>query len=288
MRAILWAVAAVILCASAGALAQSSDASTDPVAARVDGHEIRQSDVARAFQRLPQQARQLPFALIYPQLVDQLIANRLMAQAGRSQQLGDTEAVRRQVAMFEDFVIQQHYLQRYLDQTLTNAVLRQRYDETVGEQVAEQEVHARHILLESEAVAREVLAELDGGRKFAELARDRSIGPSASRGGDLGYFRREQMAPSFSEAAFAMAAGETSKEPVQTQFGWHIIRVIDKRDVGPASFANSVDTLRQEMGREVLVAHLAELRAVAAIEVFNIDGSPRQQAPAANQPAPTK
>ena len=138
-----------------------------------------------------------------------------------------------------------------------------------------EEVHARHVLLDSEADARAVIAELDKGGSFAEIAKARSKDPSAAQNeGDLGYFTHEAMVPEFSTAAFAMPKGSWSKDPVQSQFGWHVILVEDKRTTTP-TFAEKEPQLREEVSRQILTSLLDDARGGAQIERFNIDGTPR-------------
>jgi len=129
-----------------------------------------------------------------------------------------------------------------------------------------------------------VSEELAGGADFAELAKERSTGPSGPNGGDLGYFRESQMVPEFAEAAFAMEVGTSSETPVQTQFGWHVILVEDRRSVEP-SFEDSEPQLRQDVAREIVTSMVDDLREGAEIERFNLDGSPMPEEPAAGQPA---
>ena len=122
---------------------------------------------------------------------------------------------------------------------------------------------------------RKVIDTLKGGADFAETAKKFSTGPSGPNGGDLGYFKAEDMVPPFSQAAFAMEVGSFSQDPVRTQFGWHIIKVEDKRSAPPAAFDDVKDKLRAEMSQEIGTALATELRLKAEVTVFNADGSPR-------------
>jgi peptidyl-prolyl cis-trans isomerase C len=129
-----------------------------------------------------------------------------------------------------------------------------------------------------------VIEELQGGADFATLAQERSTGPSAPSGGDLGYFQRGQMVPEFAEAAFALEPGEVTPEPVQTQFGWHVIMVLDRRTAEP-SFADSEPQLRQELARDIVTTLVTGLHEGAEIERFNLDGTPMEEPPAEAPPA---
>ena len=143
----------------------------------------------------------------------------------------------------------------------------------------EEEVRASHILVATEAEAVALIDALAAGAAFADLARERSTGPSAPAGGELGYIRYGQMVPSFAEAAFALAAGEVSAAPVQTRFGWHVITVVDRRISRAPSFEDSIEGLRERETQTLVRSVIAALRETAVVEVFAPDGG-RVEAPA--------
>ncbi len=134
-------------------------------------------------------------------------------------------------------------------------------------------------MVESAEEANALIEALDGGADFAELAQEHSTGPSGPKGGDLGYFARSEMVEPFSKAAFAMEPGQVTPEPVQTQFGWHVIKVIDKRRQPPPSFEEARAEIEQRLTREFVNAHMAELRADAEIEMLELPGPPNGAAP---------
>ncbi len=271
----LAAVLAAILTAGSGpVLAQDDQAVEDRLVATVNGHEIRQSDVAIAYQRLPQQYQQIPISALFPQLVEQLVTNRLMETAGREMNLQNDESVKAQIRDFEAAAISQAYLERKIADQVTEEEIVRVYEETIGNAEGPEEVRASHILVESEAEGVEIIEALDDGADFAELARERSTGPTGPRGGDLGYFTRDAMVEPFAAAAFALDIDSVGPDPVQTQFGWHVIMVVDKRRQPPAGFEESRARIQDLLTREFITAHMAELRANAEIETFNLDGSP--------------
>jgi peptidyl-prolyl cis-trans isomerase C len=267
----LLSAAAFGLLALAGSAYAQAD---DPVVATVDGAEIRRSDVEAAARSLPEQYRQMPLEMLYAVLLDRVIDFRLLANEAEEADLEDDAEVQAELARARADVLRDALIRQRIEAGSTDAALQARYEQLRQDPgFAQEEVHARHILLETEEDARAVIAQLEGGADFATVAQERSIGPSAATGGDLGYFSREQMVPEFAEAAFAMSAGEISSAPVQTQFGWHVIKVMDKRTAEP-SFEESEPQLRQDLAREIVNALVADLRADATIERFNLDGSP--------------
>ena len=261
------------------AQAQQTAPADDPVVAVVDGTELHRSEVEAIVRTLPEQYRQVPLPQIYGMLLDRAIDFRLLANAAEEQNLEGDPEVQAALEQARAGVLRDAYVRQKIEQGTTEDKLRARYEEIKDDEgFTQEEVHARHILVESEQAAEEIIAKLEDGADFAALAEERSIGPSAPQGGDLGFFRRDQMVPEFAEVAFALQPGEHTAEPVQTQFGWHVIEVLDRR-MGTPSFVETEPRLRQELAREVVMALVADLRADAEIERFNLDGSPMRIAP---------
>ncbi len=255
----------------AGARAQE-----DPVVAIVNDGEIRRSELIEAQKELPEQLRDYPLAQIFPNLLDRLIDSTLVLQKARLENLEDDQEVKARLAKLEVRVIRSVFLERYIARTVTEAALKERYARSVSQAPQGKEVRASHILLESEAEALAVIEEIRGGASFHDVAKQRSVGPSAAAGGDIGYFGREDVVPEFAEAAFGLEPGEVTQAPVQTQFGWHVILVQDHRAKAPPSLEESREALSDELTREAFAALVKELRAGAAIERFKLDGSPRE------------
>lgn len=246
-------------------LAQSDEAD-DPVVARVDGVPVYRSELIESAAGLPA-AYQANLESVLPLLLDRLVNLKLIAKAGREEGLADDEEVRQQVARAEDQAIGRVYLDRVLQEKVTDETMRARYDEMIATG-PEKEMHARHILLAEESEARAVIVELDDGADFATLARERSTGPSSAQGGDLGYFSAGQMVEEFEVAAFALTPGEYSAEPVQTQFGYHVILIEDVRDKPPPEFAEVESEIREELTEQALQGVLGDLRAESEIEIL--------------------
>jgi len=267
-------LAVALLLAPSPAAAQLEPATSDPVVARVDGAEIRLSDVADAARRLPEQFQGMPTQILYPLLIDQLISETVVTQAGRRERLHETPELRRQLARLEDRLVQQALIARAIDAEVTEAALRERYRREIAEKPAEAEVRARHILVATETEARAVLADLARGADFAALARQLSRGPGAAEGGDLGFLKRDEMPDAFAEAAFALAPGRVSAVPVRTQFGWHVIKVEERREQPRPTFEEAREELRRAAAEDAAEALIRRLRAAATIERFALDGAP--------------
>ena len=260
--------------AAAPALAHAATAD-DPVVARVDGAELHKSDVEAARESLPSQVKQMPLERIYPMLLNQLVGGMLLTEAAQKAKLGDDPEVTKRMAALKESVMQQVYVDRVVDAATTDDKLRQRYEKEIKSQKPKEEVKARHILLPTEAEAKEVIAELDKGADFSTLAKQKSTDSSKETGGELGFFSRDDgMVPEFVDAAFKLKKGEYTKTPVHTQFGWHVIQVEDRREAAPPSFEDSKPQLKEEAAREAVGSTLRELRGKAKIETFALDGSP--------------
>jgi peptidyl-prolyl cis-trans isomerase C len=261
--------------------AQQPVADDDPVVAVVNGEPIQRAELEEVARGLPEQFRQMPMQMLYGVLLDRVIDFRLLSNEAERVGMGDEPGVEEALARARANVLRDALVEQKIAEGTTEERLRELYEGLrQSDDFAKEEVHARHILLESEEDARAVIAELQGGADFAALAQERSTGPSAPSGGDLGYFQRGQMVPEFGEAAFALEPGAITTEPVQTQFGWHVIKLLDRRTAEP-TFAESEPQLRQDLAREIVTALVADLREDAEIERFNIDGTPLEVAPEA-------
>ncbi len=239
----------------------------NPVLARVDGYEIRWADVESSARDLPE-AYQGRIEAILPALLGRLIDRRLLVIAGRDAGLAEDVAVRQKVTEFEDRAVSEAFVEQKITATLDTKVLRARYEAYLQRLADRAEVRTRHILLGSRADALDVIAKLNDGADFATLARARSLAPSAAQGGEMDYFTRDSMAFEFAEMAFQLEVGAHSSAPLETKFGWYVIKLEDRRTETPRSFFNMRDELRQEASRELLDRVLAKLRGTADIELF--------------------
>ncbi len=274
-----------------GALAQTAPppaavpAPADPVVAKVNGQPIHLSDLKEAAQGLPENLRGVPPQTLYPMLLDQLIDGHALAAEARKSGLDKDPTVQRQVADAEDRALENAVLSKQVGPTITDAALHARYDKDIAGKPGEEEVHAKHILVDSEDQAKKIIADLKGGADFAALAKQYSKDPGAAQqGGDLGFFKKDEMVPEFANAAFALQPGQTSPEPVHTQFGWHVIQVVERRRAPPPTFEQARDELRQQMIKEGVKKAVTDARADVSVEKFNLDGSPIRATDTAEPP----
>ena len=252
--------------------ASAADLST--VVARVGDEEVTLGELMAMRSQLPAQYQQVPLEAIYEPMLNRAIDQILITRAARASGIAEQDEVKARIEEAADQVIAEAYLTQTITSEITEDALRKRYEETIASQTGEEEAKARHILLDSEEDAQAVIEELDGGADFAKLAQEKSTGPSAAQGGDLGWFQAGQMVPEFSEAAFALEPGSYTKEPVQSQFGWHVILLEEKRTADAPSFEQVHDQLTAEMTRELIQTRLETLRSDAKVERFGPTGQP--------------
>ncbi len=237
----------------------------DTVVARVNGEEIRWSAIVESSATLPAEFTQR-IEHVFPALLQRMIDVTLLAQAGRELGLQDRADIKRRVKVYEDNLIRQAMVDRMLEDVVSDEALAQVYDAEIVRAESSLKVQARHIVVSSEASAREIVRALDGGADFAQLARQRSMGPSARRGGDLGTFRLDRMPPAFAAAVRPLQAGVYTREPVQTEFGWHVILLEQRFDKRLPSFEETKAQLSRALARQAIDGMLEQLRANARIE----------------------
>lgn len=285
------------LCAAALFISASADpvfADDSTVVATVNGAPITEAEIALAESQLDQQFSRLPADQKRAAALTALIEIKLMADKAVKDGLDQTEDFKRQMAFLRERALHRAEVEAIVSTGITDQDIRARYDKQVAAAPPESEIHARHILVKTEQEARDIIDQLNKGADFEKLAVEYSTGPSGPKGGDLGYFTKGQMVPSFEDAAFALNVGEYTKEPVKTQFGWHVIKVEDKRIKQPPAFDTVKDQIRNTLMREKYVAAVNQMRDAATIDVkdpeikkiFDRDNQPAQ--PKDNQPAQPK
>lgn len=256
--------AATGLILSTGALFAQDAQEPDPtqVLATVNGDEITLAHVIAAYSNLPSEYSQLPAALLFNGLLDQLVQQALLGQSfeGELSLQSKTFLENEQRA-----IVAGEAIAEFLTGDVDEAALRAAYEEQYPEVEDELEYRASHILVETEDEAKDIVTEMDNGAVFSALANERSIGPSASVGGDLGWFGDGDMVAPFFEAVAALEPGGISA-PVQTQFGWHVINLVETRAVQRPEFADVRDALADQLQQSVLEDHIAGLMASGDVD----------------------
>jgi peptidyl-prolyl cis-trans isomerase C len=237
----------------------------DKVLAKVNGAEIKQSDVALAEEELAPSLAQMDPATKDENVLAFLIDMKIVAKAAEDKKLADTEEFKKRLNFTRNRLLMDSLLASEGKAATTDAAMKQVYEDASKQIAGEQEVHARHILVETEDEAKAVKAELDKGGDFAELAKKKSKDPGASDGGDLGFFTKDQMVPEFSAVAFALEPGKIS-DPVKSQFGWHIIKVEEKRNRKPPEFDQVKAQIETYVTRKAQADYVGKLREAAKIE----------------------
>lgn len=272
-------LAAVSVCLLATVAPAAGLAQDSPVVARVNGEPITQIDLALAEGEIGTHLAQLPQKDRRRLLIDYVINSRLMAQAGDAAGLDETEIYRQRLAYYRHKVLKDLYLEHAVRARATEQRAREIYEEQAALFEPEIEVRASHILVPSEEAARDILQRLEQGEDFADLASSLSQDSgSAAKGGDLGYFTRDRMVEPFADAAFALEPGGLS-QPVRTDFGWHVIRLDDKRKQPVPSFEEMKDTIMSAIVQQETGTTLRELRREAQIEVLEAASTQPQTAP---------
>src|SRR5450755_4652166 len=229
----------------------------NPVLAKVNGAEIRQSDVALAEEELGPSLAQMDPATKKDNVLSFLIDMKIVAKAAEDKKVENNEDFKKRLAFTRSRLLMDSLLASEGKAATTDDSMKKVYEEASKQIGGEEEVHARHILVETEDEAKAVAEELKKGADFAELAKKKSKDPGAADGGDLGFFTKDQMVPEFSQAAFALEPGKIS-DPVKSQFGWHIIKVEEKRKRKAPEF----DQVKSQI--ETYVARKAQAEEAAA------------------------
>ena len=267
--AVLAASAAVLMLAVPGCSKNSSSevsaAPSGTVVARVNGVDIREGDLALAEEDLGAEIANAPPEAKREHLISYLADVIMVTQAAEKKNIADNPDFKRRLAFLRNKLLMGFELQEEAKAAVSDEAMHQTYEDAVQSMRGQEEVHARHILVESEDEAKALLDQLKAGGDFAALAKEKSKDPGGSDGGDLGYFTKDQMVPEFAEVAFKMYPGQLSN-PVKTQFGWHIIKVEDKRTKQAPEFDRVKDQIETFLTRKAQTELISKLRKSAKIE----------------------
>ncbi|WDR01400.1 peptidylprolyl isomerase [Devosia algicola] len=253
--------------------AAATPAQPDPnaVVATVDGQTITQADVDFAARDLSQDMAQMPVDQRQAYVVSVLIDMKLSSDAARAEKLDQTDVFKQRLAYLDEQALRSAYYIEKLATMVTPDTVKAKYDEFAAQFVPEDQVRASHILVKTEDEAKAVEKELADGADFAEVAKAKSIDPGAANGGDLGFFGKGQMVPEFEKAAFALGEVGAVSEPVKSQFGWHVIKLTEKRKSPVPTMDQMGQKLQQQVVNDAFIKISNDLHDKAKIEIADKD-----------------
>ena len=259
--------AAAGLAVSVGFGAGALRAQESAVVAKVGDKTITETEVSLATADFANELAQVPEAQRRGILVNVLVDMELLAQAGEDAGLDKTSEFEQRVQFLRRRALRNAFVEQKLVNSLTDEEVKAAYEKQIASFKPQEELRARHILVATKEEAEAIIAELDAGGSFEELAAKNSTDGTAQNGGDLGYFSRGQMVDPFEEAVFKLETGTYTKEPVETQFGWHVIKLEDRRTAKVASFEESKEELKDAAARELAGQVVAKAREGAEITI---------------------
>ena len=245
---------------------KATQAQNIPIVANVNNEDISLETMIHAMNELPPEIQSQPFMSYYEDLLERVIDIKLFAQEGKKMKLDEEPSVRAAIDFVIEKVLMQAFLSKYVQENIKEENLKASYNNFIADETSREEIKASHILMDTESEAIDVINMLNDGDDFAELAKNKSTGPSGPSGGDLGWFKRGQMVPPFEKAAFSLNKNEISQRPVQTQFGWHVIKIFDKRIPEAPSYESMKRKLIQDLERKIVSKKIQDLRNDALIE----------------------
>ncbi len=256
------------------------------VVARVNGGDITRQEVLDSAADLPEQIRS-QIDLVFPQLLNRYIGLKLLGDKGRAENLGNDPEVKKLMSDYETQAIRQVYVTRYLNQQVTEEKIKARYEKKLKDNPPPEEVRAAHILVKTEEDAKAIIEQLKGGGDFAAIAKEKSEDKgSGANGGELGWFAKDVMVKEFADAAFAMQPNDISQVPVKSQFGYHVIKLEERRTQPAPTLDSQREQIRAELSEETVQALVKDLRKEANVELIGPDGKPLPEQPAEGQQQP--
>lgn len=245
----------------------------NPTVATLNGIEIKRLDILNFIQTLPAETQQLPVGQLFPLAVEQVINAAIISEKVKGVNLDNDPVVKQNLAQAKEQIIRTVFLQKEVEKTMTDERLQEAYEAYKKGVPQPEEANARHILVEDEAFAKELIAKLDAGEDFEKLAKDNSKDKaSGEKGGDIGFFTKTDVVPEFANAAFSMDVGTYTKEPVKSQYGYHVIKLEERRTRPVPSFEESKPFLESQLRGAVLNKLIQDWRGAAKVERFDING----------------
>jgi peptidyl-prolyl cis-trans isomerase C len=267
----IFGICAAIVGACASITAHAQDDNIAKVVATIDGEDISLNLVIAMMRQLPPQYRDQPFDVLYDPVLDDIIDTRLAAREAKRSGIADDPLIQELAQRAYDRVMAEAWISINIQQQITDDMVETRYAELINDTSAREEISARHILVDSMDAATDIIRRLDDGEDFATLAKALSTGPSAPNGGNLGYFKRGDMVPSFSDAAFDLDVSKYTDTPVRSDYGWHVIMVEDKRTIDLPPLENIRGQLIEIMTAELATMQADNLYQKAKIRRLGLD-----------------
>ncbi len=240
------------------------------VAAVVNGQEIKVSEIREAYNSNPQLKKQVPFDEYYAKALDIVVSGKLVDQAAEKDKITQTNEYKKQLELAKKELAQKVYIEKQVKNNVKDSEVKKLYDDYKAKFVPEKEVNAKHILVDDETTAKEIIAKLNKGGNFDNLAKQYSKDKTV----DLGYFSAKTMVPEFSDAAFKMKKGQVSKKPVKTQYGYHVIKVIDTRNSKPLEFKAAEPQIKAMLTQQAIAQTLEDLNQKAKVQKYDLKGNP--------------
>ncbi|MBR2273731.1 MAG: peptidylprolyl isomerase [Alphaproteobacteria bacterium] len=246
----------------------NANASDKGIAAKVNGEVITVNDLKQSYADHPQIKDRVPFEEFYAKTLDVFVNSKLVYQAAQAARIEETPEYQRQLVTAREDLARKLYLEKKVDEKVTDEAVKKLYNDYTSKFESQKEISAKHILVETEDKAEEVINKLNKGEKFDRLAQEYSKDQAV----DLGYFTKDMMVPEFSEVAFNMKKGEYTKTPVKTEFGYHVILVEDARASKPLELKEIEPQLKNMVSQQAIGEIFEDLRNSAKIERFGLDG----------------
>lgn len=238
------------------------------VAAVVNGEKITVAEIKTIYDNTPQIHTQEKWDVFYAKALDVWVNGKIVQQAADKSTVRKSKEFQEQLKLASNDIASKLYLKQEIEKKINDNDIQNLYNQYKTNFVSEKEMRARHILVDNENVANDIIARLKKGEKFDELARKYSKEKRA----DLGYFTKDMMVPAFGDAAFSMKKGQFSQKPIKTQFGYHIIIVDDVRDTKPLSYKDAEGQLKGVVAQEAMKSLMSEMNKNAKVEKYSLDG----------------
>lgn len=244
----------------------------------VNGQPIEKSRVIKIWESLFPEGKAQPFDTfdekVKMNVLRGIVSEEVIYNAAMKSGIESTPEVKEKLDAIKKRIVTQAFLDREVANRITDEELKKAYDEKVKQYSGKREIKASHILVSTEDKARDLVKQIKGGKEFDTLAKDASEDKAtAASGGDLGYFTEDRMVPEFSKAAFALKKGQIS-DPVKTDFGWHIIKIVDERPVKVPSFDEVKESLKEEQKEKAFKEYIDQLVDSSDVKYFDAEGKP--------------